>query len=567
MNKFIPGNFHRVIIFIVLTALVYGCDAFKVTRYYEKGALATGTPLATEIGRNIFARGGNAFDVAVAVGFVMAVVYPEAGNVGGGGFAVIREGNSGLIKALDFREVAPSAATEKMYLDSAGEVIENLSTYGARAVGVPGTVAGLYELWQKRGRLPWEELVRIAADLADTGFIVDAYLAGKLYENKDRLTGFPETLEIFCPRGEPLKAGERLVLKDLASTLYIVAAEGPAGFYDGLVADKIDSCMKIHGGLITKEDLAAYKPVWREPLHFCFDSLDIYSMPPPSSGGIVLGQILKIIEPYDFSLLTVDSPDYIHLFCEAARRAFADRSQYLGDPAFYQIPSRLLDETYLAKRRETITMGHASNSQLVGPGLPYSHESNQTTHFSVCDHEGNMVALTYTLNTNFGSKLVVRGAGFLLNNQMDDFALKPGHPNTYGLVGAEANKVEPGKRMLSSMAPTLVLKNQKPFLILGSRGGSKIITTVAQVILNMTRFGLNPVEAVNQPRAHHQWLPDKITLEKNSYSVKVKQTLIRYGHNIEEEAPDGDVELIYIDPLGLMTAASDPRRQGCSGGY
>ncbi|MDD3731133.1 MAG: gamma-glutamyltransferase [candidate division Zixibacteria bacterium] len=550
-----------------MTALVYGCGVFKVTQYYEKGALATGTPPATEIGRNIFAQGGNAFDVAVAVGFVMAVVYPEAGNVGGGGFAVIREGNSGLIKALDFREVAPSAATEKIYLDSAGEVIENLSTYGARAVGVPGTVAGLYELWQKRGRLAWEELVRAAADLADTGFIVDAYLAGKLYENKDQLSGFPETSDIFCPRGEPLKAGERLVLKDLASTLYIVAAEGPAGFYEGLIADKIDSCMKIHGGLITKEDLAAYKPVWREPLHFRFDSLDIYSMPPPSSGGIALGQILKIVEPHDFSFLTVDSPDYIHLFCEAARRAFADRSQYLGDPAFYQIPSRLLDEAYLDKRRETITMGHASNSQLVGPGLPYSHESNQTTHFSVCDREGNMVALTYTLNTNFGSKLVVRGAGFLLNNQMDDFALKPGYPNTYGLVGAEANKVEPGKRMLSSMAPTLVLKNQKPFLILGSRGGSKIITTVAQVILNMTRFGLNPVEAVNQPRVHHQWLPDKITLEKNGYSMKVKQTLIRYGHNIEEEAPDGDVELIYIDPLGLMNAASDPRRQGCSGGY
>lgn len=564
---FIPGNLRRLIIFIILTALVYSCGAFKVTQYYEKGALATGTPLATEIGRNIFARGGNAFDVAVAVGFAMAVVYPEAGNVGGGGFAIIREGNSGLIKALDFREVAPSAATEKMYLDSAGEVTENLSTYGARAVGVPGTVAGLYELWQKRGRLAWEELVRAAADLADTGFIVDAYLAGKLYENKDQLTGFPETSEIFCPRGEPLKAGERLVLKDLASTLYIVAAEGPAGFYEGLIADKIDTCMKIYGGLITKEDLAAYKPVWREPLHFCFDSLDIYSMPPPSSGGIALGQILKIVGPHDFSLLTVDSPDYIHLFCEAARRAFADRSQYLGDPAFYQIPSRLLDEAYLAKRRETITMGHASNSQLVGPGLPYSHESNQTTHFSVCDHEGNMVALTYTLNTNFGSKLVVRGAGFLLNNQMDDFALKPGHPNTYGLVGAEANKVEPGKRMLSSMAPTLVLKNQKPFLILGSRGGSKIITTVAQVILNMTRFGLNPVEAVNQPRVHHQWLPDKITLEKNGYSVKVKQTLIRYGHNIEEEAPDGDVQLIHIDPLGLMTAASDLRRQGCSDGY
>lgn len=552
---------------MTLAVILLDCSGFKVTRFYEKGALATGAPLATEIGRQVFIRGGNAFDVAVAVAFALAVVHPQAGNIGGGGFAVIREGETGLIKTLDFRETAPAAAFEKMYLDKDGEVIENLSTVGAKAAGVPGTVAGLYELWKDRGTVPWEELVRIAADLADSGFVIDNYLAASLAEYQNELTGFPETAEIFLPEGRTPGVGVKFAQKDLAASLYVIAAEGPDGFYRGLIAERIDSCMKTRGGLITKEDLAAYRPVWREAHHFVFDSLDFYAMPPPSSGGIAVGQILKLLEPYDFSKLTPDGPDYIHLFCETARRTFADRSQYLGDPDFFDIPPGLLDESYLAERRQSITMGHASNSQLVQPGLPFRHESDQTTHISICDQQGNMVALTTTLNTNYGSKLVVAGAGFLLNNEMDDFSIKPGFPNNWGLIGAEANKIEPGKRMLSSMSPTLVMQKGKPYLVLGSPGGSKIITTVAQALLDIIRFDMNPEETVAQPRFHHQWLPDKIFLEAGAFSIETKQTLIRYGHTIEELKPYGDLQMIYIDPLGLMTAASDPRNRGTAAGY
>jgi len=567
MKIFKRGRSCGTVVFMTLAVVLLSCTGLKVTRFYEKGALAAGAPLATEIGREVFTRGGNAFDVAVAVGFALAVVHPRAGNIGGGGFAVIREGETGLIKALDFRETAPAAAYEKMYLDNDGEVIENLSTYGARAAGVPGSVAGLYELWKDRGAVPWEELVRIAADLADSGFVLDEYLANSLAEYQKDLTGYPETAKIFFPEGKTLSVGERIEQKDLAASLYVIAAEGPDGFYKGSIAERIDSCMKIRGGLITKEDLAAYRPIWREPLHFIFDSLDFYAMPPPSSGGIAVGQILKLLEPYDFSKLTPDGPDYIHLFCEASRRAFADRSQYLGDPDFYEIPPGLLDESYLEERRQTITMGHASNSQLVQPGLPFRHESDQTTHISICDQQGNVVALTTTLNTNYGSKLVVAGAGFLLNNEMDDFSIKPGFPNNWGLVGAEANKIEPGKRMLSSMSPTLVMRKGKPYLVLGSPGGSKIITAVAQAVLDITRFDMNLEETVAQPRFHHQWLPDKIYLEEGAFSVKTKQTLIRYGHTIEERTPYGDLQMIYIDPLGLMTAASDPRNRGTAVGY
>jgi len=562
-------NIHRrfLVLSLILVVLAAGCGQVKVTKFYENGALATAAPLATEIGQAVFARGGNAFDVAVTVGFVLAVVHPQAGNIGGGGFAVIREGETGHVRSLDFRETAPAAASENMYLDDSGEVIDDLSTFGARAAGTPGTVAGLYELWKNYGSMGWEELVRIAADLADSGFVVDEYLAGTLKENEGGLTEFEETAAIFFPEGRQLRKGDLLVQKDLAATLYIIAAEGPDGFYLGQVAERIDSAMKKHGGLITTEDLDNYTAIWREPLRFVFDSFDIYSMAPPSSGGIAIGQILKIIEPYDFSLYTAESPEYIHLFCEASRLAFADRSVHLGDPEFYEVPDNLLDDDYLAQLREKITIGHAANSQLVRPGNPHRQESEQTTHFSVCDREGNMVSVTTTLNTAYGSKLVVAGAGFLLNNEMDDFSIKPGFPNTYGLIGAEANKIEPGKRMLSSMSPTLVMKNGKPFLILGSPGGSKIITTVAQAILNFTRFGLNLKETAGQPRFHHQWLPDKIFLEKGQFSVKIKQELIRYGHTVEERTPYGDLQMIYIDPLGLMTAVSDPRHRGTAIGY
>ncbi|RME21253.1 MAG: gamma-glutamyltransferase, partial [Candidatus Zixiibacteriota bacterium] len=364
----------------------------------------------------------------------------------------------------------PAAATETMYLDSNGNVVPGSSTFGARSVGVPGTVAGLRALWQQYGTMPWGDLVRPAAQLADSGFVVDSFLAADLAADKDSMTAFPATAAIFYPDGRPLAAGQRLIQKDLAATLFAIADEGPEVFYQGRIAALIDSCMKQYGGLITREDLAAYHPVWREPIHVRFDGVDIYSMAPPSSGGIVIGQILGLLEPFDFSRYTPTSPEYIHLFTEAARLAFADRAEHLGDPDFWKIPYGLLDSGYLAERRKLIDPEAAGSSEQVTAGNPFPFEHNQTTHFSVADNEGNMVAVTYTLNGSFGSRLTVPGAGFLLNNEMDDFAVKPGVPNKYGLVGGEANKIEPGKRMLSSMSPTIVLKDEKPFLVLGSPG-------------------------------------------------------------------------------------------------
>jgi gamma-glutamyltranspeptidase/glutathione hydrolase len=550
-------------LFLLLAA---SCSDITVATYFEHGAVASEAPIATDIGVEVFRRGGNAVDAAVAVGFGLAVVYPSAGNIGGGGFVVVRDGATATIRTLDFRETAPAAVTETMYLDSTGEVIDRLSTTGARSAGVPGTVAGLYALWRAYGTLPWEDLVRIAADLADTGFIVDQPLAAQFNQSASALLAFPSTAAAFAPEGKVPSVGERLVQPDLARTLYTIAAEGPTGFYEGDIALAVDSTMKATGGLITLEDLAAYTPVWREPISFTFDSLQIFTMAPPSSGGIVLGQMLKLMEPYDFSVMTAASPEYIHLFTETARLAYADRAVHLGDPAFYQVPGSLLDDSYLASRRAGISLETAGSSEQITAGNPPAQESEHTTHFSVCDSTGTMVAITYTLNSEFGSKLVVDGAGFLLNNEMDDFSLKPGHPNLYGLVGGDANKIEPGKRMLSSMTPALVLLHDQPFMILGSKGGSKIITQVAEGIINYTRFGLSLQETTAFPRYHHQWLPDILYLEQGGFDVATMQRLIRYGHVIEERSHYGGLHLIAIDQAGLMQGAVDPRTGGKASG-
>jgi gamma-glutamyltranspeptidase/glutathione hydrolase len=369
------------------------------------------------------------------------------------------------------------------------------------------------------------------------------------------------------PDGSLPAEGDRLKLPDLAATLYLIAADGPKAFYSGTIADKITAGVQKYGGLITNDDLESYRASWRDPIKFTFDSLDVYSMPPPSSGGILVGQILKLLEPYGFGSFSPESPEYIHLFCEAARLAYADRSRHLGDPDFWNVPSKLLDDDYLKERRAKISFDHAGTSIEVEPGSPARFEPEHTTHYSICDARGNMVSVTTTINSYFGGGLAVEGAGFLLNNEMDDFSIKTGHANLYGLTGSEANRIEPGKRMLSSMAPTLVLKHDRPYLILGSPGGSKIPTTVAQAILDVTRFGLTLEETVNQPRFHHQWLPDILYLEAGRFDVAVKQRLIRYGHQIEEREPIGDLEIVEIDPVtGLMSGASDPRRGGAVDG-
>ncbi len=559
-------------------ALVFALLCFTVTApaaqspspAYHRGAIATAAPLATAVGTDVLRRGGNAFDAAVATGFALAVVHPQAGNIAGGGFAVVRDGSTGTIAALDFRETAPLAATKDMYLDSAGDVIDEASTLGAMASGTPGTVAGLHALWQRYGTIPWRDLVSMAAEIADTGFILDDYQAELFNDYHEELGFFEETAAIYLQNGDTAHAGDRFLQKDLAQTLRTIAANGRDGFYTGPVAALIDSCMRRHGGMVTPADLAGYQPVWREPTSVTIQGgYEVYSMPPPSSGGIAVAQILKLLEPFDVGQYGPDSSKYIHLFCEASRLVFADRASHLGDPAFYDVPWALLtnDSGYIAERRRLIDPDHAGVSAHVHAGNPAQYESDQTTHFSICDAQGNMVSVTYTLNSNYGSKLVVGGAGFLLNNEMDDFSVKPGVPNIYGLVGGEANKIEPGKRMLSSMSPTIVLKDGKPFAILGTGGGSKIITAVAQAILGLTQFGMDGEAVCAQPRFHHQWLPDVLYLEEESFSPSVIARLREYGHTVKERTRYSDMQVIVIDDNGLMTPASDPRCRGIGGGY
>jgi gamma-glutamyltranspeptidase/glutathione hydrolase len=560
-------NKNRCLITILVLTAVFcfnylGCSQINVEKYYESG-LVTAAPIATEVGKQVLASGGNAFDAAVAVGFAMAVVHPNAGNIGGGGFALIRDGSSGEMTSLDFRETAPLGAFEKMYQDDKGNIINDQSLIGAKAVGVPGTVAGLYELWSQKGSMAWEQLVSYAASLADTGFIIDSYLARRFDLNQQGLNQFNQSSQIFSNNSSKLKEGDRLLQKNLAKAFYLIATDGVDGFYRGEIADSLVQTMIDHEGIITHDDLENYRPVWREPVSFSFDSLEVYSMAPPSSGGIVMAQILKILEPFGFSKLHPNQPEYINLFTEASRLAFADRSEYLGDPEFYNVPMReLLAESYIDERRSMIIPKSATQFDQFKPGIIPTNESDQTTHFSVYDKNGNIVSLTYTLNTDFGSKLMVNGFGILLNNEMDDFSVKPGEQNTYGLIGGEANKIEAGKRMLSSMSPTIVLKNDQPFLVIGTPGGSKIITVVTQAIINFTRFNLSPKETVSHPRFHHQWIPDILYLEENGFDINVKQELIRYGYTIKERGQYSDLQLLYIDPSGLVTGESDPRNRG-----
>lgn len=561
----------RTVVLLLLAAfavLVFaGCDSLSYQILYEKGIVATASPIASQIGKKVFEEGGNAFDAAVAVGFVMAVTHPIAGNIGGGGFAIIRDGHTNSIEAIDFRETAPLAATETMFLDQNGNVVEGSSLKGAKAVGVPGTVAGLYEVWLDKGKMEWEELVNIAASLADTGFVVDSYLVNSLSDDKSELAVFDQTYQTFFPDGAALQVGEKLYQKNLARALYLIAADGPKAFYEGAIADSLAATMTEYQGLITKPDLINYKIIKRVPIHFVFDSLDIYTMPPPSSGGIMLNQILKSIEQYDFTRYNPQSVEYIHLFTELAKLSYADRSEYMGDPLFYDVPtSRLTSPLYIEERAAQINLKAATPSVDIKPGIIGQKESDQTTHYSICDREGNMVSVTYTLNTNYGSKLMVNGFGLLLNNEMDDFSIKPGEPNTYGLVGGEANKIEPGKRMLSSMTPTIILKNGKPFMVLGSPGGSKIITVVAQAIINFTRFGLTPEETAAQPRFHHQWLPDLLYYEEGAFNTELINSLSAMGYILKSREPYSDLQLIYIDDAGMMTGASDPRHRGVVSG-
>jgi gamma-glutamyltranspeptidase/glutathione hydrolase len=524
----------------------------------SNGMVATEQALATKVGVDILKKGGNAIDAGVAVGFALAVVLPNAGNIGGGGFMMIHDAKTGKNVALDFREMAPQRATRNMYLDDKGDLIAGRSLYTHLAVGVPGTVAGLSYALSKYGTMTLPQVIQPAIDLAMKGYPVSPYLAKILTAERDHLGQWDSSKAIFFKHDRPLQAGEILVQKDLARSLQLIARQGPSAFYEGAIAKKIVAEMDKHGGLISAQDLKNYKVVEREPAIGNYRGYQVMSMPPPSSGGVHIIQILNLLERYPLKQYGADSAQSIHLMAEAMKLAYADRSEYLGDPDFIKVPVQgLTSHAYADELAKKINPEHATPSSEIKPGQPQPYESDQTTHFSVADKEGNLVAATYTLNLNFGSGIVATGTGITLNNEMDDFAAKPGVPNAFGLTGGDANAVGPYKRPLSSMSPTFVLKDGKPFLVTGSPGGSRIITTALQTILNIIDFDMNVAEAAITPRIHHQWAPDQLRVEKGLSADTIK-ILQDKGQKISVQPSMGRTQTIQIKPDGFY-GFSDPR--------
>ncbi|MEX2049251.1 MAG: gamma-glutamyltransferase [Gemmatimonadota bacterium] len=545
----------------------YPDDAVPITA--SSAMVVTTDDYATEIGVDVLRAGGNAVDAAVAVQFALAVVNPAAGNIGGGGFMVVRMAD-GTTAALDFREKAPLAATRDMFLDSLGELTDR-RLVGHLASGVPGSVAGMWEAHRRFGALPWAFLVAPAVDLA-IGFEVTQRLYNWLEPGHvEGLARFPASAAQFLPRdGQPPPIGDTLRQPDLATTLGRIRDGGPDGFYRGATADLIVAEMERGGGLITHEDLASYTAVWREPVTFTYRGHTVVSMPPSSSGGATMAEVANILDRYDLASLGFQSPEVIHLYAEAWKRAYADRNTYLADPDFVEIPvGRMLSPEYGAERAASISMERATPASEISPGIQEaSAESESTTHFSIIDEQGNAVAVTTTLNSWYGSKVTVAGAGFLLNNEMDDFSTLPGAPNQYGLVQWEQNAIEPGKRMLSAMTPSLVLEpDGSVLMVTGTPGGSTIITTVFQTISNVLDFGMNVAQAVNAPRVHHQHLPDEIRYERGGLTPRTVRAIEALGHTVvERNGVSGDVQMILVED-SVITAWSDPRRGGRALGY
>lgn len=533
----------------------------------KNGMVATEQELATQIGVDILKAGGNAVDAAVAVGFALAVALPNAGNIGGGGFMMVHDAKSGKDIALDFREVAPKGASRNMYLDDKGNVVDGKSLFTHYAVGVPGTVAGMTHALSRWGSMPLSTVMAPAIALADKGYPVSITLAKTLGQEKKNMGKWPATQAIFWKSGAPLQAGEPLVQKDLAQSLRLISQQGAKAFYQGDIAQKIAAEMAPHANAITLQDLRDYKVVEREPVRGTYRGYQIVTMPPPSSGGAHLLQILNMMERWPMKQWGADSAQSVHYMTEAMKLAYADRAEYLGDPDFVKIPLQgLISKRYADALAAGIKPQQAKPSQDIKPGKPQPYESDQTTHYSVVDKAGNAVAVTYTLNTNFGSGIVAKGTGILLNNEMDDFAAKPGVANAYGLVGGDANAVQAGKRPLSSMTPTLVLKDGKPALVTGSPGGARIITTVLQQIVNYIDYGMNPLEAAATPRFHHQWTPDELRIEKG-FSIDTLNLLQQWGHKVALKPAMGRTQTIEIRN-GLLLGASDPRNpDGRTMGY
>lgn len=517
-------------------------------------AVVTAHPAASKIGLAILEQGGNAVDAAIATQFALAVCYPIAGNIGGGGFMLYRD-SSGQVSALDFREKAPRRAFQDMYLDSDMNIVKDASTLGALAVGVPGTVAGMEAAFLKGSRLKdWTKLLQPAIDLAENGFKLTARQAKNLNNSQRKFSKANVTTSDFISR-KSFKAGQIFTQKDLANTLRLIQSNGTDGFYKGPVAADIVKCMELQGGIITAEDLENYTAKWRDPIAFDYKDYRVFSMSPPSSGGVVLAQLLNAIEPYPISDWGFQDPRSIHLMVEAEKRAFADRSVHLGDPDFYPVPiDALISKDYTLKRMETFDPSKASVIDSISAS---ALESEETTHFSIIDPWGGAVSVTTTLNTAFGSKVVVDGAGFILNNEMDDFSSKVGEPNFYGLVGAEANKIEAEKRMLSSMTPTIVEKEGNLFMVVGTPGGSTIITSVFQTIVNVIEFNLDLVDAVHNCRFHHQWKPEFVFLEEDCLPEETRKSLSALGHNLKSRSSIGRVEAILVDENGISAVADN----------
>jgi len=535
-------------------------------------------PIASQTGLEILESGGNAVDAAIAVAFALAVVHPQAGNLGGGGFLLYRDGLTGAASVVDFRETAPAGATAGMYLGADGEVVPGLSTDGYLAVAVPGTVAGLATAHERFGLVSWPRLVRPAIRLARRGFPVPESLARDVAEAAPKLARYPSSARVFLPGGRPPLEGTILRQPELARTLGLIERRGPDGFYRGPVAAAIAADVRAGGGILSLEDLAAYRMRVRSPIEGTYGEYRLL-VPPPPSGGALLLEILNMLEPYHVGRTGPLSSRTVHLMAEVERRAYADRSALLGDPDFFRVPlEQLVSKQYALTRAADIALDRATPSSDVKPGNPAGGasaakaqrlvDSPDTTHLAVVDRWRNVVALTTTLNDRFGAKVVAAGTGVLLNDEMDDFSVKPGAANLYGLVGGEANEIRPGKRPLSSMCPTIVLRNSQPWLALGTPGGATIVTSVTQVFLDLVEHGMELQEAVDTPRVHHQWTPDRIQIEARALAEDVRVALERLGHKVAVREPIGDFQAILIDPrLGVLQGASDPRGAGEPRGY
>lgn len=555
------GRNLRLVTFIVgisilLSACVGGQIAQNNSGQYKNGLVVSAHPSASKVGLEILKKGGNAVDAAVAVQFALAVVYPTAGNLGGGGFLVYRSA-TGELATLDFREKAPEKASRDMYLDASGNAIPEKSLFGHLAAGVPGSVDGMVKAHEKFGKLKWTDLLQPAINLAKNGFPVTEKQAEELNEMQEPFMKFNPGKSYFIKKN--FKGGDIWIQEDLAKTLELIRDNGREGFYSGPVADYIIAEMIAGGGLISKEDLKNYQAQWREPLVGKYKDYKIITMPPVSSGGIALLQLLNSVESFPLKRFGHNSDSTMQVMIEAERRVYADRATHLGDPDFYKVPQKqLIDPSYSKMRMSTFNWDKATLSTDIKAG-EFPKESEETTHFSIVDREGNAVSLTTTLNGGYGSMVFVKGAGFLLNNEMDDFSVKPGAPNMYGLLGGEANSIVPGKRMLSSMTPTILEKNGDLFMVVGTPGGSTIITSVFQTILNVLEFDMNMQAAVNAKRFHHQWMPDEVVVEKGSPDSLTRKKLESKAYKFRERKAIGRVDAILKTPWGYYEGGADPR--------